>query len=91
MFDYAAGTSTAHFTDRSWPPEAGQPCIAASGTAGPVEAMPTKLAHRLCRAIQDKAAFENCVFDVTATSEAGFAKAYLLTLFLRNNAALGTP
>jgi len=40
-------------------------------------------AQRLCHRIQDPAAFENCVFDMTATASPALVDAYLLTLKVR--------
>jgi hypothetical protein len=34
-------------------------------------------AQKLCREVSDKNRFENCVFDVAVTGEAGFVKTYL--------------
>ncbi len=91
LFDYAPGTSTDDFTDRNWPPESGQPCKAAHATRRPPQPMNPELARRLCRVIKDKAVFANCVFDLTATGDAGQLKAYLRTLKLRENAAAAAP
>jgi len=91
LFDYAAGTSTANFTERTWPPPPGASCttIRTNPWPGgkprqPVRPMNPEEAQRLCRQIQDPAAFENCVFDMTATGNPAVADAYLLTLKLRN-------
>jgi hypothetical protein len=91
LFDYAPGTSTNTFTDRQWPSKPGQPCKAASRTGIPVEPMKPELARRLCRGIKDKAAFENCVFDLITTGDAGMAKAYMRSLKLKQNAGNGVP
>ena len=91
LFDYTPGTSTATFTDRGWPPPSGSPCTSISGTPWiggesrqPVKPMRPEVAQRLCRPVQDEAARENCVFDLTATSNAEMAAAYGLTLSLRD-------
>jgi hypothetical protein len=90
LFNYAAGTSTASFTNRSWPPPPGSSCRAIRGNPWPggkprrpVEPMNPEEAQRLCRPIQDKTAHENCVFDLTAMGNAAMAEAYGLTLKLR--------
>ena len=90
LFDYAAGTSTANFTERSWPPPPGASCqtIRSNPWPGgkprkPVKPMNPEEAQRLCRRIQDPAAFENCVFDMTATGNPALVDAYLLTLKVR--------
>lgn len=90
LFDYAPGTSTATFTDRAWPPLPGRSCATMRGTPWPggqprrpVQPMGREAAIRLCRPIEDKAAFDNCVFDLTATGNAGMAEAYRRSLQLR--------
>ncbi len=53
--------------------------------------MKPETAKRLCREIKDKIVFENCVFDLTVTGEAGMAEAYLRSLRLKENATVGVP
>ena len=86
LFDYAAGTSTADFTDPNWPPESGKPCNATIGILKPPQPMNPETAQKLCSRIKDKAVFENCVLDLTATGDAAMLQAYLLTLKLRAEA-----
>jgi hypothetical protein len=91
LFDYTPGTSTATFTERTWPPPPGGSCtkIRSNPWPGgkprrPVKPMNPEEAQRLCRPIEkDKVAYENCVFDVTATGNPGLAEAYVLALKLR--------
>jgi hypothetical protein len=90
LFDYAPGTSTASFTNRAWPPPPGRTCTMLRGNPlpggqprRPVRPMNPEVAERLCRPIQDRAAYQNCVFDLTVTGDAGMAQAYLRTLQLR--------
>jgi hypothetical protein len=45
--------------------------------------MNANLAMGLCRPIGDRPVFQNCVFDLTVTGDAGMAGAYLRTLRLR--------
>lgn len=72
LFDYAPGTSTSTFTDRSWPPERPPPC----DVPGRVATEPTEegLARAACRAVTGQKA--NCVFDVMVTGNPGFAITY---------------
>ncbi|HEV7684676.1 MAG TPA: hypothetical protein VGO68_21380, partial [Pyrinomonadaceae bacterium] len=84
LFDYAPGTSTATFTDRGWPVESGACKLPKSEPVKPME--PDK-AKEICRSVADKILNVNCVYDVTITGEAGFAKTYLLTQQIR----IGTP
>ncbi len=94
LFDYAPGTSTKSFTDRNWPPFAAPSCpatVGPQGTPGPVpppvrRPIKRETAERLCRPVKDDAAFKNCVFDVMAMGDPDVAKAYQLTLKLKNNA-----
>ena len=92
LFDYAAGTSTASFTNPSWPPPPGSACTSINGgfpwpgveTRTPVRPMDPKDAERVCSPIQDPVVFKDCVFDVTVTGNAAMANGYLTTLQLRN-------
>lgn len=79
LFDYAAGTSTADFTDRNWPTESGQPCTSTTvrGTIPKVREPRPDLAKKACRGIRDKAIFANCIFDVTVMGDAIAAKGHL--------------
>jgi hypothetical protein len=90
LFDYAPGTSTANFTERSWPPPPGATCrtIRSNPWPGgkprkPVQPMNPEEAQKLCRRIEDPATYENCVFDLTATGNPALVDAYLLTLKVR--------
>jgi hypothetical protein len=74
LFDYAPGTSTDTFTFRGWPSEQ-PPCVVpgmpAVNPAGP------DAAERACRKVADDERRADCVFDVRATGETGFADTYL--------------
>jgi hypothetical protein len=91
LFDYLSGTSTGTFTDRAWPPAPGQPCKDARTARQPVKPMGRDLAVKMCREIKDKAAYDNCVFDLTATGDAGMVKAYLRSIKLLQDAAPAAP
>jgi hypothetical protein len=91
LFDYMAGTSTADFTNRNWPPKPGDPCRLAGSIRPPVQGMRAETARELCSVIKDKKIFESCVLDLTATGEAGFVRAYLRSLKLRDGAITGIP
>jgi hypothetical protein len=80
LFDYAPGTSTATFTNRSWPSENGPCVIPRSPQATPLD---RQTAVQACRAIEDKNMNADCVFDVAATGNPGFAKTYLISQRLR--------
>jgi len=91
LFDYAPGTTTDNFTDRNWPARPGQPCRAPGGIGRTRKPIKPNVAARLCRDIRDEAVFQDCVFDVTVTGDAGMARAYLRSLRLRQNATSGVP
>jgi hypothetical protein len=74
LFDYAPGTSTATFTNKEWPPEAG-PCIVPESP--PVSPVDWDRAAEACRGVIDANNRNNCAFDVAATGEFGFVKAWL--------------
>ena len=74
LFDYAPGTSTATFTLKGWPMES-PPCAVAGST--PVTPATSAVAQRACAGITDKDRREECVFDVRALGNTGFAKTYL--------------
>ena len=86
LFDYPPGMTTADFTDATWASE-GADC-STSSVPGPKVAEPTPrpVAARLCRRIEDEAAREECIFDVTVTGEKGFASLHAKSLKLRATA-----
>jgi hypothetical protein len=75
LFDYAPGASTKSFTNRQWPPEK-PPCVIPGSSIPPVKPMPPEKAASLCSEIKDKEMNAQCIFDVTVTGEASFAKTY---------------
>lgn len=77
LFDYAAGTSTASFTDKKWPPEPGEPCIAPDSPR--VTPIRWEVAAHECRDLLDGGLRHSCTFDVAATGELSFVKAYQLS------------
>jgi hypothetical protein len=91
LFDYPRGLTTTSFTDRSWPPPSGAACRTSRttpwgpGPAKPVEPMLPERARKLCRIVEDKAGYENCVFDMTAMGDPGVADAYRRVRALRRS------
>jgi hypothetical protein len=83
LFDYARRTSTATFTNPSWPPE-NPPCIIPESKIPPARPIEPGKAQELCSQIVDKDMKSQCVFDVMVTGEAGFARAYLITQQLKS-------
>jgi hypothetical protein len=73
LFDYRRGTSTNTFTMRSWPLEH-PPCVIPH--VKPVRPASQLVAERACRPITDEKMHANCLFDVVATGNPGFAKTY---------------
>jgi len=77
LFDYAPNTSTATFTNTSWPVENAKTCaIPNQKTLEPVSAA---LAEDACKSVTNKTTHASCVFDVEATGTGGVADGYLLT------------
>ena len=76
LFDYAPGTSTKTFTMRSWPLE-NPPCVLPK--TKPVRPASKAVAEEACRPVTDKNRHNNCMFDVVATGNTGFAKTYQLS------------
>ena len=78
LFDYAAGTSTANFTDLNWPTESGKPCTSTtvSGKVPKVKEARPDLAKKTCRGIKDKAIYANCLFDVNVMGDTIAAKGH---------------
>ncbi len=72
LFDYAAGTSTATFTNTSWPPE-NPPCVIQGNQDPPVQPLDPGTAQQLCSIVTDRVRNGDCINDVMATGEAGFA------------------
>ena len=79
LFDYAAGTSTADFTDLNWPSPPGGSCDTTTikGQVPKVRESRTDLAQRACRGIKDKAILADCIFDVTVMGDTIAAKGHL--------------
>jgi hypothetical protein len=86
LFDYPAGQSTKHFTDRDWP--ATNNNCKTSALAAPMVREPVSydIAKRTCAELTDKTARDQCIFDVQVLGDVGVLKAYLLTL--KNRAAV---
>ena len=76
LFDYAPGTSTNTFTDKSWPLEKA-PCVVPESK--PFEPTSLQVAEAACRRVLDVNRHADCIFDVQTTGNAGFATTYLVT------------
>jgi|GEM_PF-1084187 len=76
LFDYAPGTSTDTFTDKSWPSEKG-PCVVPD--TKPVQPIGLEIAQAACRRVADPDRRADCTFDVQITGNIGFATSYLYT------------
>jgi hypothetical protein len=89
LFDYAAGTSSGTFTDRSWPSAPGGTCTgttAQTGGAPPVRGGMLKLeaAQRYCRRLTDPRAQRECAFDITVMGEKAVLGGYVRSLQARS-------
>jgi opacity protein-like surface antigen len=76
LFDYAQGTGPATFTLANWPPASG-PCRLQE--AQPAKATTVAVAQRACSVVKGEPSRKNCVFDVSATGNLGFAETYAKT------------
>jgi Bacterial Ig-like domain (group 3) len=76
LFDYAPGTSTDTFTLKDWPKQ-NPPCIVRD--VKPVAPASEAVAEQACRRVWDQNMHADCVFDVMATGNTGFATMYLDT------------
>jgi hypothetical protein len=75
LFDYAPGTSTSTFTNRSWPPER-PPCeVPGTTSAEPIAENLARAACQMARGSENA----NCVYDVMVTGNPGFATTYVLS------------
>lgn len=81
LFDYAPGTSTKTFTLPGWPKN--RPPCDLTGEK-PVNPATLEVANAACQVVRDKNRRENCIFDVVATGETGFAKTFALTETMEN-------
>jgi hypothetical protein len=77
LFDYAPGTNPKTFVV-DWPPEP-PPCFVPGSINPPAKGMDQRAAEKYCRTIEDKNMYAQCVFDVAATGEPGFAELYRRT------------
>jgi subtilisin family serine protease len=77
LFDYAPGESTADFTFPAWPAEK-PPCVLPDSDDIPVDPLDPATAQQVCAVIVDKTRRTNCITDVQATGDTGFAKAHQL-------------
>jgi hypothetical protein len=84
LFEYEPGLSTNAFTIDAWPMESPRSCTAPPQPGGPQGTTPTTPiaqaeAEKLCSAITAPERRANCVQDVMATGERGFAETYVRT------------
>jgi hypothetical protein len=94
LFDYAPGTSTATYTLKGWPLDGAKSCLLPAGWAPkqpPQKQMSAEAGKEICSGLADKTRLANCIADVMATGEAGFAKTYLATERIQRNIAPGVP
>ncbi|RKG80743.1 hypothetical protein D7W79_07250 [Corallococcus exercitus] len=83
LFDYASGFSTASYTLRTWPEFKADACRITKAPPGipvvePLKPLPLEEAEALCKGVSEER-LRDCVQDVAATGEPGFAKTFLTT------------
>ena len=80
LFDYATGTTTANFTDTSWPPLilSSQPSPSSCDIKGKTTAptVTVAVAEQACSAVTGTHQHGDCVFDVQFTGNTDFGKSY---------------
>lgn len=74
LFDYSTGESESSFQTANWPPIDGAPCLTASSPM--TKPIPVNSAARYCQAIESLVDRQNCITDITATGNPGFAMHY---------------
>jgi hypothetical protein len=98
LFDYAPGYSTSTFTIDSWPGFAPRQCQLPRDPKGgggpaqpPLRPLPLEVARQHCAALVDNQRRTNCEHDVMVTGEPSFARTYVLTEQIQQNAKPITP
>ena len=95
LFDYDPGLSADSYDVPRWPEFAPNNCTAPpvpdGSSAGSPAPMDLADAQALCRAVVAPDRQANCVADVAATGDAGFAEAYLVTERLELNQGPSEP
>jgi hypothetical protein len=95
LFDYEDDLRAASFAVPDWPAYAPNNCVAPpvpGGSAAPApEPIDPAEAERLCGDVVGPDRRANCVADVAATGEAGFAEAYVASEQLEQNVAPTEP
>jgi hypothetical protein len=96
LFEYEPGLSTDAFTVDTWPMESPKSCTAPPQPGGPqgttLPATITQVeAEKLCSAVAAANRKANCVLDVMATGERGFAETYVLTERIEGHVAPLSP
>ncbi|WP_421694975.1 hypothetical protein [Aestuariivirga sp.] len=83
LFDYPAGQSTKYFTDPDWPSTANNCQSTVLAAPAVREPLSYDVAKQACSSLNDKAAREQCLFDVQVLGDVGVLKAYSRSLELR--------
>ena len=88
LFDYAPNTSTATFTNKTWPIELAQTCnVEGENPKAPID---RATAEQLTIGIVDSSLRVDAIFDVMITGEPVFAQHYLLTQQVRTGTTATT-
>jgi mono/diheme cytochrome c family protein len=96
LFDYEAGLTPQMFVVDTWPVAAAQQCVAPPQPGGPVSraappAIARAQAETLCQGLVEVERRSNCVADVMATGEPGFARTYAASEALERRVMPGAP
>jgi hypothetical protein len=80
LFDYRTGESTDDFQDRNWPGETADCKSTTLPSPNPIE---LGIAKEVCQPVKRRLSRANCIADVLATGDVGFAKSYIATEQIR--------
>ena len=86
LFDYAAGTSTATFTNAAWPVENAKTCRVPNVKTTPH--ISAEAAEEACKSITNAMLHSSCVFDVQVTGITHLAETYAITERIHNKLAV---
>ncbi len=79
LFDYAPGTSTATFTNASWPVENAKTCTLPNTNVRALPPISAEAAEEACKSISNATLRSSCEFDVQATGNNSLADTYSVT------------
>ncbi|RKH45444.1 VWD domain-containing protein [Corallococcus sicarius] len=96
LFDYASGFSTESYTLEGWPEYKASSCRVETQLPGipvaePLKPIPLSEAEQYCKEVANDDRRRDCIHDVSATGEPGFAKVYVTAEKVEGNLQPGVP